>query len=178
MEWKKTLLGKPKRAVLNQTQRVAMAAMIGSLYAMITVALAPISYGWVQFRVAEAFTITPVVFGYWGAIGLFIGCIVANFFGGFGAIDIVGGSLCTLAAGILSANRRTSPNVLIAGVWPVVINAFGVSAYLYFFFGVPYWLIVVSIFTSQALIVYLIGVPILYAVQERLPTYFKYQDEG
>lgn len=178
MEWKKTLLSRPKRALLTQTQQIATGAMIGALYATITVALAPLSYGWVQFRVAEAFTITPVAFGYWGAIGLFIGCIVANFFGGFGAIDIVGGSLCTLAAGVLTANRRTSPNILIAGIWPVVINAFGVSAYLYFFFAVPYWLIVISIFTSQALIVYLIGVPVLYAVHQRFPHYFEHQDEG
>ena len=58
----------------------ARAAMIAAVYALLTIALAPVSYGIVQIRVAEALTILPF-FTPAAIPGLFVGCIVANLFG-------------------------------------------------------------------------------------------------
>ena len=75
--------------------------IIAALYAALTIALAPISYGPIQLRVSEALTILPYLTP--AAIpGLFIGCLVANILGGLGIYDVVGGSLCTLLAAFLT----------------------------------------------------------------------------
>ena len=80
---------------------IAFAGIIAALYAVLTISLAPISYGVYQIRVAEALTILPFVYPI-AMIGLFVGCLVANIFGGNGLPDIVFGSLFTLLAGYLT----------------------------------------------------------------------------
>ena len=60
-----------------RTQRLAAAAVVGAAYAALTMALAPISYGTVQFRISEVLCILPyfMPFTSWG---LFAGCLIAN----------------------------------------------------------------------------------------------------
>ncbi|HOL16789.1 MAG TPA: QueT transporter family protein, partial [Bacillota bacterium] len=62
------------------------AAMIGAIYAVLTISLAPISYGVIQVRVAEALTVLPY-FSPAAIPGLFVGCVIANIFGGNGLLD-------------------------------------------------------------------------------------------
>lgn len=59
------------------TLKLATAAVVGACYAVLTMILAPISYGAVQFRVSEALCILPF-FMPCTAWGLFGGCIIAN----------------------------------------------------------------------------------------------------
>ncbi len=78
-----------------------MAGLIAAVYAVLGLAFFPISFGVYQVRVAEALTVLPFLTR--AAIpGLFIGCMVANVYGGMGWQDIVFGSLITLAAAILT----------------------------------------------------------------------------
>ena len=42
--------------------KITRAALFAALYAVLTIALAPISYGPLQFRVAEAMTVLPAFF--------------------------------------------------------------------------------------------------------------------
>lgn len=63
------------------TQFLAEAAVIGAIYVVLTVLFAPLSYGEVQVRFSEALTILP--FSHLlQSRELFIGCIIANLFGG------------------------------------------------------------------------------------------------
>ena len=50
------------------TRKLASAAVVGAAYAALTLLLAPISFGLVQFRVSEALCILPafVPFTAWG----------------------------------------------------------------------------------------------------------------
>ena len=75
--------------------------MIAAAYAVLTVALAPISFGVYQVRVAEALTILPFITDA-AVLGLLVGCAIANYFGGNGIYDIVVGSLLTFWAAILT----------------------------------------------------------------------------
>ena len=86
---------------MKKTVFLMQASLIAAIYAAITIALAPISYGQIQVRVAEALTILPA-FTPAAIPGLFVGCIVANLYGGGGIIDVVFGSLATLMAAYLS----------------------------------------------------------------------------
>ena len=79
------------------TQKLVSAAIVGALYAVLTMVLAPISYGPVQCRVSEVMCILPFFMPHttWG---LFLGCAIANIASTAGLADIVFGSLATLFA--------------------------------------------------------------------------------
>ena len=47
-----------------KTKRIVTAAVVGALYAALTLALAPISYGPLQFRVSEVLCILPYFLPY------------------------------------------------------------------------------------------------------------------
>ena len=102
----------------NKAGALALAGLIGAAYAAATLLLAPLSYGPVQIRVAEALTTLPYLFPQ-AVPGLFIGCLIANLAGGYGVVDAVLGSGATLAAALLSAR---APNAWLASLPPVVIN--------------------------------------------------------
>ena len=64
----------------GKTMFIVRSAVIAALYAALTLALYPISFGAVQFRVSEALTLLPIVMP--EAIpGLFVGCLVSNLIG-------------------------------------------------------------------------------------------------
>lgn len=94
--------------VLMITQGAAVAA----LYVVLTLVFAPISFGPVQLRIAEALCILPL-FTPAAIPGLFAGCLFANLIGGGIILDVIFGSLATLigaAAGyMLRSNRWLVP---------------------------------------------------------------------
>ena len=85
-------------------RNLAFAAVVGAAYCALTLLLAPISFGAVQFRVSEALCILPA-FLPGSAWGLWLGCALANFFGGYGVPDIVFGALATLGSSLCAARR-------------------------------------------------------------------------
>ena len=96
---------KKQRTVVSH---VTQGAIIASLYVVLTMVFAPISFGAMQVRIAEALTILPL-FTPAAIPGLFIGCIVANLLGGAVVLDVVFGSIATLIGawvGYLLRNNR------------------------------------------------------------------------
>ena len=153
------------------TLLLATCAVVAAAYAALTIALAPISYGAVQFRVSEVLTILP--FFVPGAVmGVFIGCILANLFTG-SVFDIVFGSLATLLAGLLTARfgkkGNTVKNRLLGCLMPVVFNAVIVGAVLTWGYQIqefasPLASYAFNAFTvglGEAGVLYLIGYPLL-----------------
>jgi uncharacterized membrane protein len=139
---------------------IAHAGIIAALYAVITILLAPISYGPVQVRVSEALTVLPYLIP--AAIpGLFIGCLLANIYGGLGIYDIVGGSFITLLAAFFTYLLSRTKKPILAPLPPVFLNAFGVSFYLHFLFQMPYWLTVVYVGIGEIVACYILGYPLL-----------------
>ncbi len=112
------------------TRAIATAAVVGAAYAALTMLLAPISYGALQLRVSEALCILPY-FMPCTAWGLFLGCAIANILTG-NLLDIVFGSLATLAAALLTAaagrRKHSLGSALLACLMPVAFNALVVGA--------------------------------------------------
>ena len=131
--------------------------MIAALYTGLTFVLAPISFGPVQFRVSEALTLLPFCLPE-AVPGLFVGCLIANMIGGFGITDIILGSAATFAAAWLSAKM---PNVWLAALPPIVINAVVVGAYLALLSSTPVIWSMLYIGASQAVICGAIGIPLI-----------------
>ena len=131
--------------------------MVAAIYVALTVVFAPISYGPVQFRISEALTVLPFLYPYtmWG---LFVGCMLANYFGGLGMYDVIGGSLLTLLAGYLTSKV---PKDYLAPVPPVLVNMFGVAIYLHWLFNMPYLVTAAYIGVGEAVVVYAVGYPFL-----------------
>lgn len=100
---------------MNLRRKLIYPAVIGAAYAALTMLLAPISYGAVQCRVSEALCILPFFLPE-TAVGLFLGCALANTLSAAGLLDVVFGSLATLLAGLCTAalGRRYRRD----GVWP------------------------------------------------------------
>ncbi|MFH1700550.1 MAG: QueT transporter family protein [Candidatus Zixiibacteriota bacterium] len=151
-----------------KARQIAIAGLIAAIYFVITISpgISAISYGNIQFRIAESLTILPFV--YPGAIfGIFIGCLLANIFGPVGVIDIIAGSLLTLVAGWLTFLLRKTKKPYLAPIPPIVINAFGVSVYVSYLYKVPYWICVSEIFVGQTVVCYLLGYPLLKYIIKR-----------
>lgn len=60
-----------------------------------------------------------------------------------------------------------SPNLLLAPLPPVLLNAFGVSIYLAPIIGVDYWFSVQMVGVGQLIACYIIGLPLLIILQKR-----------
>lgn len=130
---------------------------MAAVYAVVTIILAPISFGVFQIRVAEALTVLPILFpeAIWG---LFLGCLLSNIYGGLGPIDIFLGSLTTLLAAWLTYLFRTSP---LAYVWPIVLNGIIVGTYLSFLLHMNMLLSIASVSAGEAIAVLALGVPLI-----------------
>lgn len=115
------------------TRNLITAAVVGALYAVLTMVLAPISYGALQFRVSEVLCILPFFMPF-TAWGLFVGCIVANLMSTAGVLDVVFGSLATLITCLCIAwcgkKGNTLKTRLLACLMPVVWNGLIVGATL------------------------------------------------
>lgn len=115
------------------TRNLITAAVVGALYAVLTMVLAPISYGALQFRVSEVLCILPFFMPF-TAWGLFVGCIVANLMSTAGVLDVVFGSLATLITCLCIAwcgkKGNTLKARLLACFMPVVWNGLIVGATL------------------------------------------------
>jgi len=136
---------------------VAHGGMIAALYVAITVLFAPISYGEIQLRVSEALTLLPFYMP--AAVpALFVGCLIANFIGGFGLWDVVFGSCATLLAAQISSRM---PNLWLAAIPPVVVNMFVIGALLHFIIDVPFLITALYVGIGQAIACFAFGIPLM-----------------
>lgn len=113
-------------------RKIAFAAVIGAVYASLTILLSPISYGPVQFRVSEVLCILPFFFPF-SVWGLFVGCILSNLISAYGVLDVVFGSLATLLAALCTMrigmhHRESTAAKALACLPPVIFNAVIVGA--------------------------------------------------
>ena len=149
----------------GKTMFIVRSAVIAALYAALTLALYPISFGAVQFRVSEALTLLPIVMP--EAIpGLFVGCLVSNLIGSATPWDIIFGSLATLIAAILTyATRR---NKILAAFWPVLSNTVIVGLVLALTLDLPVFLTMGEVGLGELAVVYTVGMAMLVALK-RVP---------
>lgn len=140
---------------------LARAGLYSAIYAVLTIVLAPFSYGIMQVRVAEALTVLPIIDK--AAIpGLFIGCLIANIIGGFGIIDIGLGSIFTLIAAYLTSRVKKDWQ---APIPPVVINAVGVGTYLAILLKTPIYWGIFWVGLGELIACFGLGLPLLYFIR-------------
>jgi uncharacterized membrane protein len=146
------------------TSKIVITSIVASLYASLTVVLGSLGYSWIQIRISESLTPLPFLFGLPAVAGLTLGCIIANMFSPVGLPDIIFGPLLTLLAALLSW-RVNGGKKAIACIYPVLINAVGVSAYVASFYNVPYIVSLLSIALGEFVAAGLVGYPLLEAIE-------------
>ena len=141
------------------TRRLLQGALIAAIYAVLTILLAPISYGPMQVRVSEALTILPALTPM-GIPGLTIGCLLANLLGPYGIFDVIFGTLATLVATVCSYKLRDHD--WLVPLPPVIANGIIVGGMLHFAYGVPgLWACMAWVALGELIACYVIGLPLL-----------------
>lgn len=116
-------------------------AVVAAMYVVLTLVTFPISFLGIQFRIAE-FLVLLCFFRRDYAIGVTLGCVIANCFSSIGFIDCLFGGIATLISCIFIGFSRL---FLVSIVFPVVINAFVVGYELYQFLQADFWVSVMYV---------------------------------
>jgi len=156
-------------------RKIAFAGVIAALYAGLTLAVMPLSYGPLQFRISEVLCILPFFFPF-SVIGLFAGCIVANIFSPYFWLDITIGPAASLLAalGTMYIGKYMNRDSLITKAFacfpPVFFNALMIGAMIaYIMISEGDAAAFMPVFISSSLwvglgqfaVLYVIGLPLL-----------------
>ena len=145
---------------------ITQAAVIAALYVVLVVIFNYISFGPIQFRVAEALTILPY-FTPAAIPALFIGCILANVIGGAVVWDIIFGSIATLIGAVFTYLLRNKSKFL-APLPPVLANTIIVPWVLKYAYGAEemVWFMAVTVGIGEILACYVLGMILLFALNK------------
>ena len=146
---------------------LAYAGVIAAVYVVLTYVFAPISFGEVQVRVAEALTILPV-FTEAAVPGLFVGCLLGNTLGGAALPDIIFGSLATLA-GALGTRMLRDAHPFLAPVPPILANTLVVPWVLKYAYGfdLPIPIMMLSVGIGEIVSCGVLGLVLYTALKKR-----------
>lgn len=155
-------------------KKLVTTALVAAIYATLTLVLGAISYGPIQFRVAEIMVLLPFIKKdyIWG---LTIGCFLANIIGPYGVPDIIFGTTATflsvyavyMTSKIMDGKKYA---LLVSSIWPTVINAIIIGIMLNIFFGLPLMLSMAQVGFGQFVVITIIGVPLYKSLEGK---YFK-----
>ena len=159
----------------NTVKRLVKTAIIAALYAVITLVLAPISYGPIQFRVSEIMVLLAF-FDPFYIVGLTLGCFIANILGPNGLADIIFGTLATFisvyAVSITEKfvkNKKTS--LIIASLWPTIFNGVIIGWMLNYIYQFPLVLSIGEVAIGEFVVVTIVGVPIVRLLQNKYSSF-------
>ena len=153
--------------------------LVAAIYAVLSLILAPISFGSVQCRISEALTLLPVLAPntVWGVA---LGCAITNLVGAstganfLGIADVFIGTAATLVATLLTAKLRHirwKGLPILASLPPVLINAFVIGAeWCYVTTGglptIPYLTYSAFVGIGQLVSCCILGIPMVYYMEK------------
>lgn len=105
-----------KASIKNMT----ITSVTAALYIIMTMCLAPISYGVFQFRISEMMNLLAFLNPIY-APGIILGCFISNMYSPFGIMDVIFG---TFATAITMFFITKTKNLFIATLWPTIFSFF------------------------------------------------------
>jgi len=161
----------------NNALRMTLTSVFAALYVVGVVFLAPISFQVFQVRMADALLPLSMIFGWPAILGLSLGALVANFFGGLGPIDIIGGAVANFVATFVAwkIGRKRRPVKAIVGILSeIIIVTLIVGTYLSFLIGMPLVVGLLGIFMGSVIAIGLLGGILFLALSSsRMTTLFR-----
>lgn len=141
----------------SQIQNLTKSAVVAAVYVVLTLAIAPISYGPIQFRVAEILNLlaffNPVYI-----IAVTLGCFISNLNSPFGLYDVVFGTLHTFISVFLIWKSR---RLITGSLWPALLSII-IALELNLVLATPVLETWFYVALSEIIICTLIGVPVIY----------------
>ncbi len=129
-------------------------ALVAATYVVLTLLTSSFAYLGIQFRIAEIL-ILLCFFRKDFIFGLCLGTLVANALGPLGIYDVLFGTLATLVSCLLISWMK---NLVVASLFPVIINGLVVGAELYFLLGLPFWVNAGLVAVGELAVVSIVGV--------------------
>lgn len=139
----------------NHVQNLTRSALVAAIYVVLTLGIAPISYGPVQFRVAEILNLLAF-FNPIYIVAVSVGCFISNLFSPFGLYDVLFGTLHTALALILIWKSK---NLVLASFWPAILS-FIIAFELNLVLNTPFLETWIYVGVSEIIITTLIAVPV------------------
>lgn len=168
---------------MNQKQKIlqtCIIALIAALYTSISLALAPLSFGNIQIRFAEALTLLPILFSS-SIPALTLGCALTNLVGVMMGVNLLGiydvffGTAATFLAAICSRKLRQIRvfNLpLLSVLMPVLFNGLIIGAELSFIlfpaekFMLGWFICGFEVALGEALACFCFGLPLIQSLQK------------
>lgn len=145
----------------KQIKSITNISIVAALYVALTYIFGFISFGEIQFRIAEILMLL-CFFNRKYTISLVIGCLLANLFSPYGIIDVLFGTLATFIAclGLMLFNKKhlfiaslmVPIGNIIVGIEIAIINSFTL---------IPALLTILWVFIGEFVVVCIIGVPLI-----------------
>jgi len=158
-------------------RKIAVVGMTAAVYFVLTVALAGISYGDIQFRVSEVLNllafINPVF-----APGIILGCLLANMFSPFAVVDMIVG---TVHSAIVMFFVIRTKQLWLACLWPVILCVIIAAEVMVLYVGPPYTpekfiTVTATVLFGEAVVMFCAGYPLFrfgILKNERLVSFLK-----
>lgn len=143
-------------------KRIAKISLVAALYFALTVAVAPLSFGAIQFRFSEILVLL-CFFNKDYIISMTVGCFFANLFSPMASLDVPFGTLATLIAVVLLYRTR---NIWISSLIPAIVNGIIVGIELTIAFKTPLLFNMATVALGELVVVTAIGVPIFLLFQK------------
>lgn len=146
-----------KKTNLTALLRIAVTA---ALYVALTLVIAPLSYGAVQFRVSEVLTLLCFYRKDY-CYALILGCFISNLFSPLGALDLVFGVASTVFTVV---GIRYCKNLWAASLFPALSMVF--IAWELTYLGMPFWYSFFTAALGELGVVTVIGVPLFKTMEK------------
>ncbi len=153
-----------KKEIFN-VKNLTRLALVAAMYTALTIALWFMSYGGVQYRIAEVLVLLCFYRKDY-APALIVGCLIANMFSEMGLMDIVFGTLATAIAVIPMYHVK---NIYLAALLPIVSNGIIVGIELTIAFGTPLWINMLTVAFGEFVVVGILGVAVFKLIFEKRP---------
>lgn len=155
-----------------ETKMLLKQALVAAIYVALVTVFAWVSYGDVQFRVAELLLLL-VLFDKRYILGLGVGTFLSNLSSPLGAIDWVVGTLATLIA--LYLMIKTKKPLWLVLLWPAIINGILIGIELNIVFSLPLIMTMLLVFLGEFVVV-TIGGSLLYPLLNQNQTFKRVVD--
>lgn len=143
-------------------RKITLMSAVSAIYVVLTIALSGLSYGGIQFRVAEALMLL-CVFKKEYCVALSVGCLISNMFSPM-PLDMVIGTLATVVAALPMYfvgklyDKKPLLTLVVASLFPVISNGIIIGLELNFFYGEPLLVSMAQVMFGELVCVSVFGV--------------------
>lgn len=153
--------------MMNTSKKISLMIIFAVLYAVGVIALAPISFSIFQVRVADALLALSIILGWPAIVGISLGTIISNFFGGLGVIDVIGGTAANFIATLLAwkiGKKTVKGSWVFALITEIFVVTIVVGTYLSYLFHMPIEIGLLGVLIGSIIAIGILGYVLLTAL--------------